>query len=695
MSYGDLKLGKINQFTIANSSLYLQGETIELGGVIRTDTGDGDIIVVYNTLNIKGDLILNDSTVDFQLYTSNFLNKLTIGNKVTIDAVAMTFTNYYNHLNTIFDYIDIGGEASINVNGSFELNASQNLKIGDKVSILSDNEINFVTKSFNVGENVTLTSSLDVTITAQTILTGQKFNISFENVLGNGINLLTIYANNIQGNIITNGILYLKYHPTQDLIYIGEGTPSAPVLTSSRTILEQCYANCSDHTGFILNAYSIKTNNLYISNNASPDPLYIISLSTEAPAIFGLDENWFANGYPGFTPWTWPDSPWPYKSVLLASADGRIWPDYSAPPEPEVPTPPNLDEPVIPDPPIIEPIEPPFDFNDPHLTEKDFQDYFVEYLGKSLGMSPEEVTIASVSLSVTVNNLEEILSSAIFRNIMLKSGFSMPTIVKGSKLITWKKLAYALSGGKHYSMLNAAKSLGNAFLFGLFVELTKNILKDELGMPENPKTADEIWADFLIDEIFVLLGGLASGGLGGVAASQALQCLERLDDIITVSIERDLAFIEAESSIRRHMLSKANVLLAYINSPDNNPYKDLLYTMLMDQSGFENVLTYKLLGDIKVLDKDLPAFASLVNNFSIAMGYHILGDTDKTAQLLDEIFQYTLQLNDEITTRPGFDNRLYYLENGPVAIDLYLSLMEFYGFDEQYPPKTLERVKPN
>ena len=127
-------------------------------------------------------------------------------------------------------------------------------------------------------------------------------------------NALTFDANSPVTTISSSGTVILARANTANAIAIPGGTTTKPVIKAGTIAF--------DGTGeFTLAPYAIQAKNVVM-------PLSTITLTgtqsgSREAHIFGIAQSWFGSE----TPETWENNTaWRNKSVLLASADGRVWP---------------------------------------------------------------------------------------------------------------------------------------------------------------------------------------------------------------------------------------------------------------------------------------------------------------------------------------------------------------------------------
>jgi hypothetical protein len=205
------------------------------------------------------------------------------------------------------------------------------------------------------------------------------------------------------------GILFYKDNATT--ITFPSGTASRPFMQAPAVYLQGA-------GGYNLGVYAIKTRYLNVASGLS-----LTGVATETdPHIFGLDNGWFGTTY---TPETWSTNPaWPHTSVLLASADGRLWPSQGVVEE----------DPVEPEAPVIPGNE---------------QDELIWYLYRYLGAQGQNPTYNAGSLLTSFNNF-----------ITLRAQMS---VNNGEDLLNNTVLAFDFAGAEAALLLGMRSSKGEGY----------------------------------------------------------------------------------------------------------------------------------------------------------------------------------------------------------------------------------------
>jgi filamentous hemagglutinin family protein len=277
----------------------------------------------------------------------------------------------------------------------------------------------------------------------------------------------------------------------------------------------------------------------------------------------------------------------------------------------------------------------PFDPEDPNMTEADFKAAFYDNLDKFGYFIDQQIA------DQLMGALNDILISTVYRNFLTKTGLSLTV-----KELTWKEFYFAISNGEIFTWNSYKGVLVQGMLEGILVNIAKSIIKHDLNIPDNPTTSQEIWIDFGIDAIFIVLSGSLQGGTFGIAKEGIFHLIERTGDIINGYNTLLNNISDAEFSVVRNILTKAQTFSVYTTLPEGSEGKRLLEDMINDKSSFESKMTQRIIGDLLLISEDeVPSMAEIINDFCNVYGYVLLDDDAKLKQGLDKLYQKAAELD--------------------------------------------------
>ncbi|MDL2207168.1 filamentous hemagglutinin N-terminal domain-containing protein [Desulfovibrio sp. OttesenSCG-928-M16] len=265
------------------------------------------------------------------------------------DNVQLTSSSSNISILSSGNQIKIGHGVTLTSKGHTGLQAADGVTIGSNFSLTAGGSVGFNTTLVSIGENAQLAATqyngnegrIEIVASAE-IKTGRNIHLSAEA----GSIISTSF---LQSNFISDDLVYIPIPDGLDIMEIRSLDENNPAIVAHGVLhIENIdYKNSEFWPLILLGAGAIQASKLSLSALAPGENLpQFISDSEQQPAIIGLDPQWF-NGY---TPETWASNPdWPHTSVILASADGRVWPAPPSAPETEE------TEPVIEEP---EPTEP-------------------------------------------------------------------------------------------------------------------------------------------------------------------------------------------------------------------------------------------------------------------------------------------------------------------------------------------------